>query len=123
MVAESGTATYTDALLVAAIARYPLPDVTGEWPTLTSGSANTDWTGTYDLANAAADIWQEKATAFVGNYSFTADGATYQKQQQYDHYMRQARMWRARRAMGNHTMAAYPAPTLSNVFNINDPYE
>lgn len=123
MVAEPGTATYTDSLLVTTISRYPLPDVAGEWPLLTSGSANTDWTATYDLASAAADIWQEKATGVVGNYNFTADGATFNKEQVYNHYVGQARTWRSRRSVGNHTMVAYPAPTFSNVFNINDPYE
>lgn len=125
MVAESGTATYTDALLVAAIARYPLPDVSGEWPLLTSGSANTDWTGTYDLANAAADVWEEKAAGFVNNYNFTADGATFNKVQVTQNYERQARKWRSRRAIGNHTVDVYPATTLGAVWiaNINDPYE
>lgn len=125
MVAEPGTATYTDALLISAITSYPLPDVTGAWPLLTSGSANTDWTGTYDLANAAADIWEEKATAFVANFDFTADGATFHKEQVTKNYERQARKWRSRRAIGNHTVSAYPAPRITDtfVFNINDPYE
>jgi len=123
MVAESGTAAYSDALLVAEIARHPLPDITGEWPYLTSGSANTDWTGTYDLAAAAAAIWEEKATGKADFYSFTADGATFQKQQVYEQYNKEARKWRSRRAVGSHTIYVYPAPTIQEVFNINDPYE
>jgi len=125
MVAEPGTAPYTDALLVDAIAAYPLPDVAGEWPLLTSGSANTAWTGTFDLAAAAADIWSEKATSYVGNFDFTADGATFHKSQVYEQYSKEARRWRSRRTHGNHTVVSYPAPTLRDnfVFNINDPYE
>lgn len=118
MVAESGTATYTDALLVAAITRYPLPDVSGEWPLLTSGSANTDWTATYDLANAAADVWDEKAANVAGMYNFTADGATYNKSQVVDQYEREARKWRSRRAIGSHTLYA-AKPSLQDVWIAN----
>lgn len=119
MVNEPGTATYTDALLVAVLVAYPLPDVAGEWPLLTSGSANTSWVGTYDLAAAAADVWEEKATAFVGNFNFTADGATFNKVQVTQNYERQARKWRSRRALGTHTLAAYPAPTVRDLWIAN----
>lgn len=125
MVAEPGTATYTDTLLVTAISNYPLPDVTGEWPLLTTGSANTDWTATYDLAAAAADVWDEKTNVFVDAFDFTADGATFHKSQVYAQYAKEARKWRSRRSLGSHTMSPYPAPRITDtfVFNINDPYE
>lgn len=123
MVAEPGTATYSDSALVTTISSYPLPDISGEWPLLTSGSANTDWTATYDLAAAAADVWEEKAGAIAGNFNFTADGATFNKLEVTKTYERQARKWRSRRAIGNHTLITYPAPTVQDVFNINDPYE
>lgn len=125
MVKEPGTATYTDSLLITTISNYPLPDVTGEWPLLTSGSVNTDWVATYDLAAAAADIWEEKAVTLVDNFNFTADGATFNKLQVTQTYERQARKWRSRRHLGSHTMLSYPAPTLQDVWigNINDPYE
>lgn len=116
MVAEPGTATYTDSALVATISRYPLPDVAGEWPLLTSGSVNTDWVGTFDLAHAAADVWDEKATNFVGHFDFTADGATFHKVQVTQNYERQARKWRSRRSMGSHTMVPYPASILQDVW-------
>lgn len=116
MIAEPGTATYTDSLLVTAISSYPLPDVAGQWPLLTSGSANTTWSATYDLAAAAADIWAEKAVAFVGNYSFTADGASFQKQQQYENYCKQERRWASRRSMGGHELQQYPRLTLQEVW-------
>jgi len=125
MVAEPGTATYSDSALVTTISRYPLPDVSGEWPLLTSGSANTDWTATYDLANAAADVWSEKAVAFVGYFNFTADGATFNKKEVLENYERQARKWRSRRSAGSHTVYASPVSALGEVWiaNINDPYE
>lgn len=110
MIAESGTATYSDDLLGSVIIRYPLADAAGEWPLLTSGSANTDWVATYDLANAAADVWSEKATNLVDNFDFTADGATFNKEQQLRNYERQVRQWRSRRAPGTHELRQYPAP-------------
>lgn len=108
MIAEMGEATYSDSVLIDTIARYPLPDAAGNWPFLTSGSANTAWTGTYDLAAAAADVWSEKAASKAGNFDFTADGATYHKSQQYEQYSKEARKWRARRAPGNYTAVVYP---------------
>ncbi len=124
-IAEPGTSSYSDNALGSVIAYYPLPDVAGQWPTLYSGSANTAWSATYDHAAAAADIWDEKATAFVAAFDFTADGATFHKSQVYMQYSKEARKWRSRRALGNHTMVQYPNPTRreSIVFNINDPYE
>lgn len=120
-----GTATYTDILLVAAISRYPLPDVAGEWPLLTSGSANTDWIATYDLAMAAADIWEEKASGIAGNYNFTADGATFNKLEVTKTYERNARKWRSRRHPGNYEARAYPGIVVTELWigNLNDPYE
>lgn len=116
MIAESGTATYSDSLLTTIIAGYPLPDSTGEWPYLTSGSVNTDWTATYDLANAAAQVWDEKSVTFVGNFNFTADGATFNKLDVLKNYERQARIWRSRRAPGNHTMAVYPTEPINELW-------
>lgn len=108
MIAESDEATYTDEDLIEVLANYPLADAAGNWPYLTSGSVNTGWVGTYDLASAAADIWDEKATLKAGNFDFTADGATFHKKQVYDNYAAQARKWRSRRAPGNHTALVYP---------------
>lgn len=125
MVAESGTATYSDALLGSVIVRYPLPDAAGEWPYLTNGSVNTDWVSTYDLANAAADVWEEKAATLANNFDFTADGATFHKEQQARNYERQARKWRSRRTPGNHTMLVYPTqfvdqPWIANLAEQDD---
>lgn len=116
MIAESGTATYSDSDLRTTIARYPLPDVAGEWPFLTSGSVNTDWVGTFDLANAASEVWTEKANAVSDNFDFTADGATYHKEQQYKHRLGQARYYRSRRAPGNHTAVVWPTEPATQVW-------
>lgn len=98
MVNEAGTATYSDALLIATIAYYPVPDETGRDPRLYSGSADTDWTPTYDLAAAAADIWQEKAAALAtGAFDFTADGATFNRSQVSAAAKTEAVRWAGRR--------------------------
>lgn len=116
-VAEPGTANvWEDSALVSVIARYPLPDSSGEWPYLTSGSANTAWTPTYDLASAAADVWSAKAAEVVGSFDFTADGATFHKSQVVEQYERQARIWRSRRTPGNHEMVSYPSITVQDVW-------
>ena len=122
-VAESGTATYTDNALGSVIARYPLPDAAGEWPYLTSGSVNTAWVGTYDLANAAAEVWEAKAAAVAHQFDFTADGATYHTTQKVEQYGKQARRWKARRAPGNYAMVVYPSVTVQDLWigNLAEP--
>lgn len=121
MVAESGTVTYSDTLLATVISGYPLPDGAGEWPLTTAGSVNPEWTPTYDLAAAAADVWGEKAAAVAGAFDFTADGATFRKSQVAEQYAQQARMWRSRRAPGNHEMLVYPMPTARDLWIGNLP--
>lgn len=116
MVAESGTVTYSDSSLRTIVANYPLPDSAGEWPYLTSGSVNTDWVGTFDLASAASEIWGNKAAAIASNFDFTADGATYHKSQQYEQYAKNERRWRSRRAPGNHTAVVWPAEPATQVW-------
>jgi hypothetical protein len=108
MVAEpSGTATtYTDVLLREIIAKYPVPDEWGEdpylwWPATTPPSqyANRYWAPTYDLNAAAGDIWQEKAAAVAGDFTFQADGSTFNRSQVYEQYMKQCRYYRSRRVV------------------------
>lgn len=116
MIAESGTATYSDSALITIIASYPLPDQAGEWPYLTSGSANTEWVATYDLANAAAEVWDNKVGAIADNFAFTADGATFHKEQQVDHYAKQARKWKARRVPGSFEAVVWPQGTADTLW-------
>jgi hypothetical protein len=122
MVAEPTIATYADADLVAAIERYPVPDPDDFYPD------EEGWYATYDLALAAAEIWAEKAGTVAANFDFQADGASFTKSQQYEHYNAQARKWRSLRVPGNWSVQTVPygtgfAPTESIVGNWNDPYE
>jgi hypothetical protein len=84
MIAEPTTTTYSDSLLGDYIAKYPLTDSEGYEPD------DTNWEPTYDLNRAASDIWYEKAMLYVGDYQFSADGSTFNRQQVYDQCMRAA---------------------------------
>jgi len=106
MVNEPSTVTYTDALISAAIERFPLTDAQGvdplEWDYSTTpptSSTNDNWIATYDLNQAAGEIWEEKAAALAPNYTFSADGATYNRQQVFEQYMQMASIYRSRGAI------------------------
>ena len=118
MTAITGSAEYTDAMLLETIRRYPVDDADGNAP------SDSDWTATYDMARAAAEIWQEKSAAIASNFAFDADGASFQKQQQYEHYMAQARLWQGRRCAGVWIAETVrQTSTASWIGNVNDPYE
>lgn len=112
-------ATYTDDVLTGYITRYALVDRLGAQPTYIryAGSVsptvviNPYWLAVYDLNAAAADVWQEKASALPDKYDFTADGATYNRSQMYTHYMQQARYYRSRRAIGAVNITPYISET------------
>lgn len=105
MVNEPTTATYTDAILNAIAGKYPMVDIFGEQSVYYTGSnppvatANDEWFPTYDLNAAAADVWDEKASAVSVNYDFTADGGDYKRSQQFEMYSKMARTYRSRRSL------------------------
>jgi hypothetical protein len=104
MVNELLDTTYSNTDLAATIERYPLVDALGNDPLVKAGTypetliENDDWTATYDLNSAAADIWQEKAAPLGGDYDFSADGASYSRSQAHQQAMQMARYYRARRS-------------------------
>jgi hypothetical protein len=114
LVNEPDATTYTDADLRGYIERYPLIDGVGHEPYVESSTspvvleANEDWTATYDLNSAAADVWMEKAAALAGNYDFSAGGQSFQRSQAYQQYLYQVRYFRSRRSMK--TVRQWPAP-------------
>jgi hypothetical protein len=111
MVAEPTTATYSDAILTTYIETYPHIDQFGESPLDAYGEANADWTATYDLAAAAADVWQEKAGAVASKFDFAANGGQYTQSQQYEQMMKQVRYYRARRMPTTATLVKSPEET------------
>ncbi len=91
MVDESAEDTYADATLAAYIERYALADLAGHEP------ENRDWTPTWDLHAAAADIWQEKAAVLGQDHDFSADGAQFYRSQAFQHAFRMIQYHRSRR--------------------------
>jgi hypothetical protein len=84
MVAEPTATTYSDATLARYIEKYALTDSDGYEPD------DTDWTPTYDLNRAASVVWYQKAMTHVGDYKFTADGSTFERNEVYNQCMRAA---------------------------------
>ena len=104
MVAEPDATTYSTTTLSAIISRYPLRDSNGYNPD------DTLWTGVWDLNRAAADIWEEKATAYVADFDFAADGGDYKRSQVQAQLLQMASRYRAKRATTSLTMKATPRP-------------
>lgn len=111
----AGDTTWTDAVVGTYIERYPLIDERGEapytWDTSTeppTQDANDNWLATYDLHAAAADVLEERAVALATSFDFSADGASYQRSQQYEALMKQCRYHRARRTPTSMTLAKWP---------------
>lgn len=90
MVAEPSTDTYTDDQVDAFIEAYPLPDADGLAPTA------DDWTATFDLNGAAADIWQEKAALLTGKFDVGTDGNSISRNQLFQNANRMVKLYRAR---------------------------
>lgn len=111
MIAEPTTTTYTDADLRTYIEKYPHIDQYGESPLDEWGDANTDWTSTYDLCAAAADLWEEKAVGVISKFDFSANGGSYSQSQQYDQYMKQCRYYRSRRMPSTTLLVKSPEET------------
>lgn len=116
MVNEPTTTAYSDVTLATYIEAYPLVDARGEAPwvesTTTPGTleANDDWTPTYDLNAAAADIWAEKAASATANFDFATDGQSFSRNQVYQACMRQSAYYRSRRAVKTITLRPEPRP-------------
>jgi hypothetical protein len=106
-VAEPTEDTYTDEILSDIIERYPVLDDDGYGPD------DDDWTATYDLHAAAAEVWEEKAASLVGNYDFSADGSSFHRSQAYDQAMLQVRHHRARRRVNTITLQPEPRPEVN----------
>lgn len=62
-----------DDTALAILLDYRLADLQGNAP----GSA--DWAPTYDVNGAVAEVWRTKAGQVAGDFTFTADDATYNK--------------------------------------------
>jgi hypothetical protein len=103
---ELTAATYSDMQLTAFIEACPLVDELGTVPYTWDLSTDPptkistpQWIPTYDLNQAAADVWSEKAAAVASLYGFDADGGSYKVSERYEHFMKMAAYYRSRRSM------------------------
>lgn len=121
---ELTTANYSDDQINDYIEKYPLLDERGELPyewnpttTPPSKMMNGSWVPTYDLHAAAADIWEEKVAAVVGeSFDFSADGGNFSRSQSYEQMAKQVRYHRARRSTKTSTMIKFPDEDSSSKF-------
>lgn len=93
MVAEPTLINYPDAVLSDYIEAWAVRDVNGLDP------IDTGWIPTYDLPAAAADVWEEKGAAAVGNFDFSADGGSFSRNQVHQQCMQMARHFKSRASM------------------------
>lgn len=102
MVDESGTATYTDAILADYVKNCWLNDDQGYGP------ESSSWTPAYDLCRAASEIWTEKAAALSMAYDQSADGAELTRSQMFMQAKKMAMYYTARMAVTSFHAATYP---------------
>ena len=105
MTAEPITSdTYTQGDLQEAIARYPVLDANGTEPD------DYGWLGAWDINQAAADVWEEKASLVAVDFDFAADGGDYKRSQVHTQMLAMARRYRSMRLSGALELKAYPKP-------------
>jgi hypothetical protein len=102
MVAEPTATTYSDVSLRDYIERKSLMDSDGNDP------SEIDWTPTYDLNAAAAEIWQEKAAMIAAHYDVSVDGSTFHRSQALENAQKMARYYAARRSVSMIELQAEP---------------
>ena len=111
MVNEPTTTPYTDEILTAYIEAHPVMDSMGHEQYDDDDVLDTEWTATYDLHWAAADVWEEKAAAVQTYYTFSADGGSYQQNQLYQTAMEQARFHASKRRPAHRKTRKSPVET------------
>jgi hypothetical protein len=91
MTAYDQAPTLSDEDLTALLDLAKLADSAGLAP------SEADWVPTYDLNRAAAEGWRWKAAQLAGShFDFSADGATYNRQQLYTNCLEMARRYSAK---------------------------
>ena len=105
MTAEPITSdTYTQGDLQEAIASYTVLDANGTEPD------DYGWLGAWDINQAAADVWEEKASLVAVDFDFAADGGDYKRSQVHTQMLAMARRYRSMRLSGALELKAYPKP-------------
>ena len=83
---------YSDAAVTLAISEYPKIDSVGLDP------SDADWTESYDLYRAAADIVDQRAAGVAEQYDQNSDGANLSRSQKFAQLTKLASRLRARGA-------------------------
>ena len=105
MTAEPITSdTYTQGDLQAVIERYPVLDANGTEPD------DYGWLGAWDINQAAADVWEEKASLVAVDFDFAADGGDYKRSQAHAQMLSMANRYRSMRQTGALELIAHPKP-------------
>lgn len=76
------------------LSRYAMRDLEGRLP------GSTDYVPTWDLNGAVGEVWSIKAGRVAGDYSFSADGASYNKGDVLAHCLEMQAHFQARAANG-----------------------
>jgi hypothetical protein len=95
---EANDVIYRDDVVAEFIEGHPVNDSEGRAPD------DDLWEETYDLNFAAADICEEKAAAVAARFDFNADGGSYTRSQEFDHWSRLASRYRSRRFAVSHSL-------------------
>lgn len=110
MVAEPDqSGDYTNTTLRGYIEAAPMFDTDGNEPT------DDDWVETYDLNAVAAQIWEEKAAVVAQDYTYSADGASYNRSDVYSQYMKHARRYASKRNPTTIRAVQWPPPNRAEV--------
>jgi hypothetical protein len=86
----TGCDGFSDDEITAVIELSPVKDADGYKPT------DDDWTPTYDLNKSASDLWLMQASKWSDEFDFNADGASYTRNQKYEHALTQSRYYMSR---------------------------
>lgn len=111
LTSEPTSTTFTDDMIIDSLERYPLIDTTGLHP------GEVGWLGAWDQHAASADIWEEKAAAYVGSFDFSADGASFSRSQVYSQMQEQAKKCRSRASAKSVPMKIFPIVEVDPIYD------
>ena len=113
--------TYDDDAIAGYIEAHPVRDAQGREPyeRLSDGrlsaTLNDLWTETYDLNAAAADVWDEKASALTEETDTSVEGASITRSQAYEHARKEARKYRGKQRPSTIRLTMDARPALAEV--------
>lgn len=113
MVAATQRPVLDTAALTRLLDRYAIPDRYGRWVD------DPDWEGNWNMPAAAAEGWRRKGAQVAGDFTFSADGASYSKGDLLAHCEAMARQYQAQSGLtiqgvaDDRTHRPYSSPRLA----------